>query len=77
MVSSQSVVKLPNSLDRTDPAVVDTVNWTAALDKVFIKNRGEDPSIRYIYRLHEEYKLYVNVSTIATMNQTEIECSMN
>ena len=44
---STSVMKIPESVNRSSTDIVDVVQWTAGLDTLFKRIRQEDPKIRW------------------------------
>lgn len=47
IMDGYSAVKISDDLDRKSQEVVETVQWTAKLDRAFNHNRVADPNIRY------------------------------
>ncbi|ESO88121.1 hypothetical protein LOTGIDRAFT_165858 [Lottia gigantea] len=45
----QSSVKLPDEVPRNDPAVINTVYFTAKLEETFLQNARDDPLLRWQY----------------------------
>ena len=46
--TSQSSVKISDTVQRDDPALIESVFWSAGLDKVFKDNLKKDPELRSV-----------------------------
>ena len=46
VMMNDSVVKIPDDVQRNNEYIVDTVKWTSKVDQVFRTNQKEDPSLR-------------------------------
>jgi len=46
LLPNQTVVKIPYSVDRNNRVVVDTVQWSAALNDVFRENSYNHPYLK-------------------------------
>ena len=45
-MANDSVVKIPDAVNRNSKETLDTVTWTAQIDEVFRRNRHEDSTLR-------------------------------
>ncbi len=43
---NDSVVKIPDGVNRNSKQTINTVTWTAQLDDIFRRNRHEDKTLR-------------------------------
>ncbi|KAK5934123.1 hypothetical protein CgunFtcFv8_014544 [Champsocephalus gunnari] len=44
---SSSAVQIPTDIYKGSPTILNELNWTQALEKVFIENRRDDSSLRW------------------------------